>query len=47
MIDILIDLIGCFSVEKKINSGALRKAAKEARQAEIERAREVHFVCSF
>ena len=27
--------------EKKVNSAALRKAAKEARQAEIERAREV------
>lgn len=30
-----------FRTEKKVNSAALRKAAKEARQAEIERAREV------
>ena len=30
-----------FSGEKKVNSAALRKAVKEARQAEIERAREV------
>lgn len=30
-----------FSTEKKVNSAALRKAAKEARQAQIERDREV------
>lgn len=33
--------------EKKVNSAALRKAAKEARQAEIERAREVKGVCVY
>lgn len=30
-----------FRTEKKVNSAALRKAAKEARQAQIERDREV------
>jgi hypothetical protein len=33
-----------FRGEKKVNSAALRKAAKEARQAEIERAREVNLL---
>lgn len=30
-----------FRSEKKVNSAAVRKAAKEARRAEIERAQEV------
>lgn len=36
-----VEWILMFRSEKKVNSAAVRKAAKEARRAEIERAQEV------